>query len=80
MNSPEKYFSDDEMFVYKTNCTAVYNSFSLFISALTRTIHAFMDPIHQQGRYTLEERSFIVRSFEELKTLNDQAQRVDVHF
>ena len=35
-----------------------------------------MAPIHKQGRYTLEERSFIVRSFEEFKTLNDRAQRV----
>ena len=35
-----------------------------------------MAPIHKQGRYTVEERSFIVRSFEEFKTLNDHAQRV----
>ena len=35
-----------------------------------------MAPIHKQGQYTLEERSFIVRSFEEFKTLNDRAQRV----
>ena len=63
------------MFVYKTNCTVVYNYSSLFIS-INKTINALMAPIHKQGRYTLEERSFIVRSFEEFKTLNDRAQRV----
>ena len=35
-----------------------------------------MGQIHKQGRYTLEERGFIMRSFEEFKTLNDRAQRV----
>ena len=35
-----------------------------------------MAQIHKQGRYTLEERGLIVRSFEEFKTLNDRAQRV----
>ena len=39
-----------------------------------------MAPIHKQGRYTLEERGFIMRSFEEFKTLNDHSQRVTYAF